>query len=453
MIDEQQILKDIHDRLDDLTKPKGSLGRLEEYAEKLALIQGLVPPRVRRKAVFVMAGDHGIVDQGVSLYPKAVTAQMVHNFMAGGAGINVLARACGFDVFAVDAGVDADLPDWPAVALPAGKVSATVQTDGQSTMTPGAHTGRIDVLDSRQEATVNAAAEPGTAAGSSVPGSSVPSSSVPSSSVPSSSSSSVPGSSSSSVPGSSVPSSSSSSVPGSKAPGFFSMKVRRGTRDFSQEPGMTMAEFRTCLDNGGKLAAFAAAAGYDIVALGDMGIGNTTSAAAILVALGFDADTVIDRGTGIDDAMLARKQAVVMDAVAARGPFEDGADAAAAIGAAFAGPEQALATGLILGLRQRGIACLLDGFPITAAAALAWRIDPAVTRFMFAGHQSRVKGHRPVLDAMGLQPVVTLDMRLGEGTGAVIGGFIVELGAKIATEMATFSGMAVSRANADEQDF
>jgi len=103
----------IRARLDDLTKPKGSLGKLEDFAEKLALIQGLVPPRVRRKAVFVMAGDHGIVDQGVSLYPRAVTEQMFQTIMAGGAGINVLSRACGFDVYAVDAGVDADLPAWP----------------------------------------------------------------------------------------------------------------------------------------------------------------------------------------------------------------------------------------------------------------------------------------------------------------------------------------------------
>jgi nicotinate-nucleotide--dimethylbenzimidazole phosphoribosyltransferase len=243
---------------------------------------------------------------------------------------------------------------------------------------------------------------------------------------------------------------------------------------------MTAAEFQACLDNGSALADFAASEGYDIVAIGDMGIGNTTSAAAILVALGFDPDQMIDRGTGIDDAMLALKHKVVVDAVKARGPFgsgkasDTGAGKAAAgsqaggnglgavlsgpeeamrIGAAFAGPEQATAAGLILGLRGKGIACMLDGFPVTAAGALAWRIDPSVLGFLFAGHQSRVKGHRPVLDAMGLEPAVCLDMRLGEGTGAVIGGFMVELGAKIASEMATFSGMAISRATADEKDF
>jgi nicotinate-nucleotide--dimethylbenzimidazole phosphoribosyltransferase len=378
--DDTAIRQAIQARLDDLTKPKGSLGKLEDYAEKLSVIQGLVPPQVRRKAVFVLAGDHGVVNQGVSLYPREVTAQMVHNFMGGGAGINVLAKACGFDVFAVDAGVDGDFPAWP--------VKGPARADG------------------------------------------------------------------------------------SRAPGFFPMKALRGTKDFAVQAAMNPVEFQTCLDNGAKLADFAASEGYDIVAIGDMGIGNTTSAAAILVALGFDPEQMIDRGTGIDDAMLALKHRVVVDAVKARGPFgtTDGTDKAAdtgagkaaglsgteeamRIGAAFAGPEQATAAGLILGLRGKGIACMLDGFPVTAAGALAWRIDPSVLRFLFAGHQSRVKGHRPVLDAMGLEPAVCLEMRLGEGTGAVIGGFMVELGAKIAAEMATFSGMAISRATADEKDF
>ena len=351
-IDQDSIRSAIRERLDDLTKPKGSLGKLEDYAEKLALIQGIVPPRVRRKAVFVLAGDHGIVDRGVSLYPREVTAQMFHNIMAGGAGINVLSRACGFDVYAVDAGVDADLPAWPLKGA-----------DG--------------------------------------------------------------------------------------APGCFPMKVVRGSRDFSVEPALSEAEFEACLENGARLARFAVDEGYDIVALGDMGIGNTTSAAAILVAYGFDPDLIVDRGTGIDDSTLERKRRLVNESVAARGPFPT----PESVAAAFAGPEIATAAGIILGLEGSGVACMIDGFPITAAAAVAWKILPSVTGHLFAGHQSRVMGHRPVLEAMGLEPVVNLDMRLGEGTGAVIGGFIVELGAKIAGQMARFSDLAVSRASADEKDF
>ncbi len=359
--DSQAIREAIQARLDDLTKPKGSLGKLEDYAEKLALIQGLVPPRIRRKAVFVLAGDHGVSAEGVSLYPKEVTAQMMHNFMAGGAGINVLARACGFDLYAVDAGVDADLPPWP----------------------------------------LSGAAKAGQ---------------------------------------------------GGHAPGFFSMKAVRGTKNFAKEAALSPAEFQACLDNGARLAEFAAAEGYDMVAVGDMGIGNTASAAALLVAYGFDPEQIIDRGTGISDDMLERKRRVIMDAVRERGPFGDGREGAAAIGAAFAGAELATAAGLMLALKGRGIACMIDGFPITAAAAIAWKLEPGLGAYCFAGHQSRVKGHKPVLDAMGLDPVVSLDMRLGEGSGAVIGGFIVELGARIAGEMARFSELAVSAAR-DEKDY
>lgn len=351
-MDEGKITTDIRALLDDLTKPKGSLGKLEDYAEKLAVIQGRVPPRVRRKAVFVLAGDHGVVSRGVSQYPKEVTAQMFHNIMAGGAGVNVLSRACGFDVYAVDAGVDADLPTWPRES-----------PDGGT--------------------------------------------------------------------------------------GFFSMKAVRGTRDFTERPAFTDNEFDQCLNNGLELARFAVAEGYDIVALGDMGIGNTTSAAAVLVAYGFDPNTIVDRGTGIDDAALERKRRLIVDAVAARGPFPT----PESVGVAFAGPEIATAAGVILGLKGKGVACMIDGFPITAGAAIAWKIDPSVADYLFAGHQSRVTGHRPVLDAMGLQPVVSLDMRLGEGTGAVIGGFVVELGAKIVNEMSRFSTIAVSKASADEKDY
>lgn len=351
-MDSDTVRSAIKERLDDLTKPKGSLGKLEDYAEKLAVIQGRVPPTIRRKATFVLAGDHGVTAQGVSAYPKEVTAQMIHNIMAGGAGINVLSKACGFDMFVVDAGVDADLPAWPQRG----------------------------------------------AGGS---------------------------------------------------PGFFSMKVVRGTRDFSVEPAFSELQFDECLENGLELAEFAAREGYDMVALGDMGIGNTTSAAAVLVAFGFEQELVIDRGTGIDDDMLERKRRLIVEAVAARGPYPT----PESVGIAFAGPEIATAAGILLGLKNTGVACIIDGFPITAAAALAWKIDPAVIDYLFAGHLSRVKGHGPVLKAMGLDPVVSLDMRLGEGTGAVIGGFIVELGARIAGEMARFSTMAISKASADEKDY
>lgn len=352
----------IQAHLDDLTKPKGSLGKLETYAKRLALLQNKVPPRIDKKAVFVLAGDHGIVEEGVSLYPKAVTAQMMYNFMAGGAGINVLARACGFDVFAVDAGVDADFPqDWIA----------------QNAHQPNK---------------------------------------------------------------------------GDSSPHFFSMKACRGSANFYKQPALTEAEFTACIDNGKALAQFAVRHHYDMVALGDMGIGNTSSAAALAVAFELTPDEIIDRGTGIDDTMLKHKYTIITEAVLKHCP--PGKQCAPEyIGRCFAGPELATAAGIILGLKDSGIACILDGFPITSAALLASKLDPAVLEYCFAGHESHVKGHKRLLASLELEPVVRLEMRLGEGTGAVIGGFIVSLGARIASEMATFSSMHVAKAEKEELDY
>ncbi len=369
-----ELLEAIRNHLDDLTKPKGSLGKLEDYAERLALIQKRVPPRIDKKAVFVLAGDHGIVEEGVSLYPKAVTAQMVHNFMAGGAGINVLGKACLFDVFAVDAGVDADFPSsW----LDAG------------------HTGNPDG-------------------------------------------------------GNSLNAQDQSVMPPS--PRFFSMKACRGSANFARQAALSPEEFSACISNGKALADFAIRHGYDMVAVGDMGIGNTSSAAALCIAFGLAPEAVIDRGTGIDDAMLEHKYRVITDAIAKRCP-PGSTLTPMDIGASFAGPELATAAGLILGLSGSGIVCMLDGFPIAAAALLASRMNSAVTEYCIAGHESRVKGHRVILDELGLEPVVKLEMRLGEGTGAVIGGFVISLGAKIASEMATFSGMHIAQAEKDELDY
>lgn len=336
--------------LDNLTKPKGSLGKLEEYAMKLARIQEKVPPRIGRKAVYVFAGDHGVVDEGVSVSPKEVTYQMVLNFLSGGAGINALAGGTGWDVVAVDAGVMGDFP--PPDALP-------------------------------------------------------------------------------------------------RRAKFVDRKVGPGTRNFLKEDAMSRKELEAAMERGAEIAAGAAAEGCYMVAIGDMGIGNTTAAAAVLAALGFDTDEVVDRGTGIDDAALLRKREVVAGSVAARGPFSGPEDALMKVG----GYDLAMMAGFVLGLKGRGIACVLDGFPVTSAAYAAWRMDRSVSDFLFSGHRSKVKGHGPVLAAMGLEPVVSLDMRLGEGTGAVIGGFIVELAARAAAEMATFESVGVTKTDKDEKLF
>jgi nicotinate-nucleotide--dimethylbenzimidazole phosphoribosyltransferase len=329
--------------LDNLTKPKGSLGNLEEYALKLAAIQRRVPPRADKRLSIVFAGDHGIADEGVSLYPKEVTAQMVMNFLSGGAAINVLSKHCGSDVWAVDAGV----------------------------------AGEIGV------------------------------------------------------------------------PGAIDMRIGPGTRNFAQEPAMSAEELEQCLERGKALAERAADEGYDLVSIGDMGIANTTTAAALLVANGLALEDVVDRGTGIDTETLKHKLDVVDGAVKKHGPFADVHATMRCLG----GFEICMIAGFILGLKGKKIACVVDGFPVTAGAFLAWRIDEEIAEFLFAGHRSKVKGHQVTLEKMGLEPIVDLNMRLGEGTGAVIGGFLVSLGAKIASEMASFDSAGVSRSEGDEEDY
>jgi nicotinate-nucleotide--dimethylbenzimidazole phosphoribosyltransferase len=335
--------------LDGLTKPKGSLGKLEEYCIKLAVVQGRVPPKIEKKAVYVFAGDHGIVDEGVSLYPKEVTYQMVLNFLAGGAAINALASGTGWDVIAVDAGVAHDFP--PVAELP-------------------------------------------------------------------------------------------------KAARFIDRKISLGTRNFARQDAMTEDELERALEAGRSLAAEAAKE-YDLVAIGDMGIGNTTTAAALLVASGMTVEEIVDRGTGIDDETVDKKKRVVAEAVASRGPFSSPKDILRALG----GYDLAMMTGFILGLEGKGVGCVIDGFPVTSAAYMAFSMRKEVVSYLFAGHRSRVAGHAPVLASMGLQPIVSLDMRLGEGTGAVIGGFIVELGVKAAREMASFAQAKVSEGTDDEVAF
>jgi len=329
--------------LDNLTKPKGSLGDLEDFAKKLANIQDRVPPRVDRKICLVFAGDHGIVHEGISLYPQEVTTQMVLNFLADGAAINVMARHCGMDIMVVDAGIAGEIDDARVINL----------------------------------------------------------------------------------------------------------KVRHGTRNFAEEAAMTEDDLERCLSHGRELAERIAGQGYNLACIGDMGIGNTTTAAALLAANGFSVEEVVDRGTGIDDTTLSHKSDVIKASLKKHGPFSGVRDTMRCVG----GYEICMIAGFILGLRDKKVACLIDGLPVTTGAYLAWRIDPAVSTFLFAGHKSKVKGHIVTLDAMGLEPILDLNMRLGEGTGAVLGGFLVSMGANIACEMASFDSAGVSRSEEDEKDY
>ncbi|MFP3040948.1 nicotinate-nucleotide--dimethylbenzimidazole phosphoribosyltransferase [Treponema primitia] len=341
----------IEAHLDDLTKPRGSLGKLETYCVKMAEIQGRVPPKLEKKGIYVFAGDHGIAAEGVSLYPQEVSRQMVLNILAGGAGINALAGGTGWDVTLVDAGVIGE--DFP----PDNEIKPVCS--------------------------------------------------------------------------------------------FVRARIGSGCRNSFKEDALAPEETERALARGKALAQDAADRGLDMTAIGDLGIGNTSTAAAMLVAAGFNIDDMVDRGTGIDDAMLKHKLQVIQGAVKSRNPPKDGRSILQKLGSF----DFAMMAGFILGLEGKGIACVLDGFPVSAAAYMAYMINPKVRDWLFAGHLSKVAGHKPLLEHMGLDPIVNLDMRLGEGTGAVIGGHIVELGVRAAREMASFSQGRVSDSEKAEKKY
>lgn len=349
-MDEKKVLETMQAHLDGLTKPRGSLGKLEEYCLKMASIQGKAPPRIEKKGVYVFGGDHGIADEGVSLYPKEVSFQMAMNMLSGGAGINALADATGWDLIVVDSGIDGDFP-------PDGELNAKNR--------------------------------------------------------------------------------------------FVRAKISRGSRNFYKEMAMTEEETEAAIGKGRELADDAVKQGYNMVAVGDLGIGNTSTAAALLVAAGLDADAVVDRGTGIDDKQLAHKKRVIKEGVVARRPVKNAYSILQEVGA----PDLAMMTGFILGLEGRGVACVIDGFPVSSAAYMAYMINPKITDYLFAGHLSKVGGHKIVLSALGLSPIVSLEMHLGEGTGAAIGGFIVQLALACALHMASFDSGDVSGKDVEEQKY
>lgn len=320
-----------------LTKPAGSLGRLEELSIQLAGVTGRPLPSMREKAIVIMAGDHGVVAEGVSAYPQEVTPQMVLNFLRGGAAINVLARQAGARVVVVDMGVAAELaPDARLV----------------------------------------------------------------------------------------------------------DKKVARGTGNIARGPAMSREQAVRCLMAGVEVAEAELAKGLDIVGTGDMGIGNTTPSAAIAAAMsGRPAAEIVGRGTGVDDAGLARKAAVVERALAVNHP--DPADALDVL-AKVGGFEIGGLAGLMLGAATHRCPVVVDGFISTAAAMVAVGLAPRVRPYLIAAHRSQERGHHIMLEWLGLRPLLDLDLRLGEGTGAALGIFLAECSCRILAEMATFDQAGVS---------
>jgi nicotinate-nucleotide--dimethylbenzimidazole phosphoribosyltransferase len=324
-------------RQDTLTKPQGSLGRLEELSVRLAGIQGKSLPRVKRKAVIIMAGDHGVMAEGVSAYPPEVTAQMVHNFLNGGAGINVLARHAGARVIIVDMGVAAELPPHP---------------------------------------------------------------------------------------------------------GLISRKIAPGTRNMCRGPAMTSAQAVAAVATGIEVMTAQVAAGLDIVGTGDMGIGNTTASSAICAVMtGKPVAEVAGRGTGIDDAQLKHKIEVIDRALAVNRP--DPAQPLEVL-AKVGGLEIAGLAGVMLAGAANRIPVVIDGFISGAAALIAAALAPGLRDYLIAAHVSVEPGHRVLLQYLGLEPLLDLGLRLGEGTGAVLGISLAEAAARILSEMATFDEAGVS---------
>lgn len=330
-----------HERLEHLTMPYWALGRLMDLAEELAGMTRSMQPPVARRTVVTMAADHGVVDEGVSKYPQAVTAQMVYNFVRGGAGINAIARTANARVVVVDMGVAGDLSDL-------------------------ASEGRI-----------------------------------------------------------------------------LSCSLARGTQNIARSPAMSYEEAIGALEAGIQIAQRLAIL-TDVFATGDMGIGNTTPSAAIACALaGCTPQEATGRGTGIDNEALQQKIAVVRQSIETNRPKPgDGIDVLAKVG----GFEIGGIAGLILGAASLRRPVVVDGFISTAGALIAQALAPASVDYMIASHESVERGHQAMLKKLGKRPLMNLEMRLGEGTGAALALCFVDAAARLLTEVATFEEASVSRA-------
>jgi nicotinate-nucleotide--dimethylbenzimidazole phosphoribosyltransferase len=323
--------------LNELTKPRGSLGRLEELGQRLSAISGRFPPRADRAVIFTLAADHGVVAEGVSAYPQIVTAQMVENLLRGSAAVNVLARHAGAEVIVVDMGVAGPLGGHPALV---------------------------------------------------------------------------------------------------------SRRIGAGTSNMAKGPAMSRGNALASIEAGMDLVESERGRGLDLIGTGEMGIGNTTAASAVVAALtGLPAEAVTGTGSGISEESRRRKVAVIERALEANRPDRgDGVDVLAKVG----GFEIAGLSGVILAGAASRIPIFIDGFIAGAAALAAVRIKPEARHFLLASHRSTEPGASHVLDALALDPYLDLHMRLGEGTGAALCIGLARAAVKLLGEMATFKSAGVT---------
>jgi nicotinate-nucleotide--dimethylbenzimidazole phosphoribosyltransferase len=323
--------------IDDKTKPRGSLGVLEQIARQIGLIQRSERPRVDKTQIIVCAGDHGVVAEGVSAYPQSVTWQMVENFLQQGAAINVFARQHGCPLQIVDAGVNHDF---------------------------GVRAGLLD------------------------------------------------------------------------------RKIAGGTRNFAQQPAMSEQQCAQALAHG---MALVAELDCDVIGFGEMGIGNTTAAAAIMHKLtGIPVHACVGAGTGLPPQGVARKQQVIEAAVA----LHADANAPLEVLQTFGGFEIAMIVGGMLQAAQRRMVLLIDGFIVSSALLVAARLQPAILDYCLFSHCSDEAGHRGMLKHLQARPLMQLDLRLGEGTGSVLALPLLHSAVAFLEQMATFSSAQVSEKNA-----
>jgi nicotinate-nucleotide--dimethylbenzimidazole phosphoribosyltransferase len=327
----------LQNRIDQKTKPLGALGRVEQLGLNLGLIQRSLTPRLDRPHVLVCAGDHGAAKAGVSAYPQEVTWQMVENFLAGGAAINVLARQAGMALIVADAGVNHEF---------------------------GPRDGLLDA------------------------------------------------------------------------------KVGPGTASYLDGPAMSAQQCATAIGNGAAVVRNLAAAGCNVLGLGEMGIGNTAAASLLTHCLtGLPLNACVGRGTGLDDAGLARKRGLLAKAVA---HWTGRSDQPLQILARFGGFEIAMLTGAMLAAAEAGMILLIDGFIVTSALLVAHRLQPAVLDYCVFAHRSEEAGHRGQLDYLKVEPLLDLGLRLGEGTGAALAYPLLKAACAILEEMASFESAGVS---------
>lgn len=323
------------DKINNLTKPKGSLGRLEELALQIGMIQQTLEPTLKHPQNIIFAADHGIVEEGVSLSPKAITWQQISNFLHGGAGVNFLCRQHGFVLKIVDAGVDYDLP---------------------------------------------------------------------------------------------------------YEKGIIDKKVRRGTRNYLYEAAMTAEEMRLCLERGAEVVRDCREEGSNVLSFGEMGIGNTSSSSLWMTCFtGIPLEQCVGAGSGLDSAGVRHKYEVLKRAL--EGYKGDGSPLD--IIRYFGGLEMVMAVGAMLQAAELKMLILVDGFIMSSCILAASQICPAVLDYAVFGHCGDEAGHKLLLDAIGARPLLHLDLRLGEGTGAICAYPIVDSAVRMINEMDNFAHASI----------